>query len=75
MQMSLPTSVAAAVAMLGFDPFTYLVTALLAILVWTYCTAVGSFSLHGPGVWLRRSALLVASAGVILFAYTVRNLA
>ncbi len=65
---------AIAVNFLGFDPFTYLAVTLLASLFWTYCSTVADFSVAGPGVWLRRSALLVASAGVVLFFYSVRTL-
>jgi hypothetical protein len=60
---------------IGLDPFSYLVVTLLASVLWTYCTTVSDFSLSGPGVWVRRSALLLASLGIILFAYTVHTLA
>lgn len=65
---------AEAVDMIGLDPFSYLVISLLACLLWTYCTTVSDFTLTGPGVWIRRGALVVASLGVIFFAYTVRSM-
>ena len=60
-----------AVAVFAVDPFAYLAVTTLAILVWVWCTAVGSLALTGRGLWIRRVALVVAGAGAVLFAYTV----
>ena len=62
------------VALLGFDPFWYLVVTILAIFVWVWCTAVAGFALTGRGLWLRRGSLVVALLGAVLFAYTARQL-
>ena len=62
------------VALLGFDPFTYLVVTVLGMLVWVWCTAVGSFALTGRGILLRRAGLVIAAVGAALFTYTARSL-
>ena len=62
------------VALLRFDPFSYLVVTIFAIFVWVWCTAVGGFALTGRGLWLRRGSLVVALLGAVLFAYTARQL-
>ena len=59
---------------LGFDPFTYLVITLAGIIVWVWCTMVGSFALTGRGILLRRAGLVVAAVGAALFTYTARSL-
>ena len=62
------------VALLGLNPFSYLVVTVFAILVWVWCTAVGGFALTGRGLWLRRGSLVVAALGAALFTYTARSL-
>ena len=62
------------VAELGFDPFTYLVVTVVGIIVWVWCTMVGSVALTGRGILLRRAGLVIAAIGAILFAYTARLL-
>jgi hypothetical protein len=62
------------VALLGFDPFTYLVVTVFGIIVWVWCTVVGSFALTGRGIWVRRASLIVAVLGAALFTYTARTL-
>jgi hypothetical protein len=62
------------VALLRFDPFSYLVVTIFAIFVWVWCTAVTGFALTGRGLWLRRGSLVVALLGAVLFAYTARQL-
>jgi hypothetical protein len=62
------------VAELGFDPFTYLVVTVVGIIVWVWCTMVGSFALTGRGILLRRAGLVIAAIGAVLFAYTARLL-
>lgn len=62
------------VAQLGFDPFTYLVVAVGGMIVWGWCTMVGSFALSGRGLLVRRASLVVAAFGAVLFAYTARKL-
>ena len=61
-------------ALLGLDPFAYLVVTILGVVVWTYCSTIGDVSLVGRGVWTRRAALVAATAGVVLFTYSVRSL-
>jgi hypothetical protein len=62
------------VVLLGFDPFTYLVVTVLGMLVWVWCTMVGSFALTGRGILLRRAGLAIAAIGAALFTYTARSL-
>jgi hypothetical protein len=62
------------VARLGLDPFTYLVVTVIGIIVWVWCTMVGSFALTGRGLLVRRASLVVAAIGAVLFAYTARSL-
>lgn len=61
-------------ALLGFGPFAYLVLSVLGMLVWAWCTAVGSFALTGRGLLVRRASLVVAVIGAALFTYTARTL-
>jgi hypothetical protein len=62
------------VALLGFNPFMYLVVAVLGMIGWVWCTMVGSFALTGRGIWVRRASLVVAVLGALLFTYTARSL-
>jgi len=62
------------VALLGFSPFTYLAITVFGVIVWVWCTMVGSFVLTGRGILVRRAGLVVAAIGAVLFAYTARNL-
>ena len=62
------------VALLGFNPFAYLVVAVGGMSVWVWCTMVGSFALTGRAMWIRRASLVVAVLGAVLFAYTARQL-
>lgn len=62
------------VTQLGFDPFTYLVVTVGGIIVWVWCTMVGSFALTGRGILVRRAALVIAAVGAVLFTYTARSL-
>jgi hypothetical protein len=62
------------VAVLDLDPFTYLVFTIFGIIVWVWCSVVGSMALTGRGLWVRRASLVVAALGAALFAYTARGL-
>jgi hypothetical protein len=62
------------VAQLGFDPFAYLLVTVFGVIVWVWCTMVGSFALTGRGLFVRRASLVVAAFGAALFAYTARTL-
>lgn len=65
--------VAQVVEYLGLDPFVYLVVVISSLVFWIYANAVADFALAGVGMWMRRGALLVASLGVLFFAYAVRG--
>ena len=62
------------VALLGLDPFSYLVVTVVSLIVWVWCTMVGSFALTGRGLWVRRASLVVAGLSAALFTYTARSL-
>jgi hypothetical protein len=62
------------VELLGFNPFAYLVVAVVGMIVWVWCTMVGSFALTGRAKWVRRASLVVAGLGATLFLYTARSL-
>jgi hypothetical protein len=62
------------VAVLGLDPFAYLVVTIIGAVVWAWCTMVGSVALTGRGILLRRAGLVAAAIGAMLFAYTARTL-
>ncbi len=62
------------VSVLDLDPFTYLVFTIVGIIVWVWCSMVGSMALTGRGLWVRRASLVVAGLGAALFAYTARGL-
>jgi hypothetical protein len=61
-------------ALLGFNPFAYLVVAVVGMIVWAWCTMVGSFALTGRAKWVRRGSLVIAVLGAVLFTYAARRL-
>ncbi len=62
------------VALLGLDPFAYLVVTIIGVIVWVWCSVVTSFALTGRGLWIRRLALVASAGGAALFAYTAQSL-
>jgi len=62
------------IALLGLDPFTYLVVTIFGIATWVWCNMVGGIVLTGRGLWIRRASLVLAGAGAILFAYSAHTL-
>lgn len=62
------------VTLLNVNPFAYMVIAIISLIVWTWCSAIGDFALTGRGIWIRRIALFTAGAATALFAYTARSL-
>ena len=62
------------VVFLGLNPFAYLAVMVVGMIVWVWFTMVGSFTLTGRGIWLRRAGLVLAGLGAALFTYTARTL-